>query len=197
MRLPCGVAVNIARGSVASFGSFPPRHFHRLDHRVHCASVSEISGKSENTSRFVVAAMSFGWSASDVVVALRVVNKVRVALKDAGGAATDYQAETAFLQTVSLTLKLLDGLQYAPLDVDISTCLSQHCNLVKPALEEFLTSTESFEQSLGVAATKAKVFTAGQRLKWAFLTANKAKHLRRRIGSSLLAIQVAVAQQTW
>jgi len=140
--------------------------------------------------------MSFGWSAGDIVAALRLLNKVRIALTDSGGAACDYQEQTVFLQTVSITLNHLDALQHEPLDPDICDNLRQHCELIRPSLRRFLsTADRSFEASLGAATAKSKLLSTPRRLQWALSTSKEVRSLRSKIGSSLSAIQVVVSQQ--
>jgi len=93
--------------------------------------------------------MSFGWSAGEIIAALQLLNKVRVALKDTAGASSNYQEEMSFLQSVSPTLTHAEALRRGPLDPDISRNLQRHFELIQPPLQKFLSDAHmSFEASL-------------------------------------------------
>jgi len=133
--------------------------------------------------------MSFGWSAGDIVTALQLLNKVRVALKDTSGASSNYQEETGFLQSVSLTLTHAEALRCAPLDPGISRNLQQHFELIRPPLQQFLSDAhKSFEASLGSKPTRGKISLLPRKLQWALSTSIEVKTLREKIGLSISAV---------
>src|SRR6266702_3239936 len=141
--------------------------------------------------------MSFGWSASDIVAAFNLLNKIRIALKDAGGAISDYQEEVSFLQTITLTLTHLKALQEAPLDINLLNNIRCHCDHIRGPLGTFLSDIQhSFETSLGAEASKLnKVLSSPKRIQWALSTSKNVKALREKIASPLSAILVAMSQQ--
>ncbi|KAH6847781.1 hypothetical protein B0I37DRAFT_151283 [Chaetomium sp. MPI-CAGE-AT-0009] len=140
--------------------------------------------------------MSFGWSASDVVAALELLNKVRIALNDCGGASSEYQAECSFLQTLSITLGHLKTLKAAPLEPGISENISELLGQIEQPVRRFLDDIErTFGSSLGVSSTRRKLLTAPRKIQWALVVADRAKVLREKIGVPLSAILAAMSQQ--
>src|SRR5664279_4921574 len=108
--------------------------------------------------------MSFGWSASDIVAALQLLNTVVVALKDTGGASSDYQDVSCFLNTLSITLQHLKALQASPVDPDLAKNLEQHCAQIQRPLTVFHERISSrFERDLGAESTRQMFLTAGRK----------------------------------
>jgi hypothetical protein len=144
--------------------------------------------------------MSFGWSAGDLLAALTVLNKIRVALKDSGGASSDYQEENGFLQSVSTTLETLKSLQSLPLDADALNNLQQICQQIQGPLRSFLDKVNhDFQNKLGPQPVSnnqfSKVFRAPRMIQWALSTSKKVQQLKSRIIMPLLALQIGISQQ--
>jgi hypothetical protein len=140
--------------------------------------------------------MSFGWSASDIVAFLQLLNKAVVALKEIGGASSEYQHVINFLGLLTVTLQHLKALQYAPLDPDLSRNLEQHCTAVQGPLKSFFERIHTrFEKDLGGDKTRPKILTAGSKLQWAFLTSKEVKALEGKIGGHIGAISLVLSQQ--
>src|SRR6187402_478911 len=95
--------------------------------------------------------MSFGWSAGDIVVALKLLYKIGSALKDSGGASSEYQDTHSFLQTLSRTLEHLNALQATSFDPDFAKTLQQQCDQIRGPLAIFLGDVgRRFEPALGI-----------------------------------------------
>jgi hypothetical protein len=140
--------------------------------------------------------MSFGWSAGDIVASLQLLNKAIVALKEIGGASSEYQHVINFLGLLTVTLQHLKALQSAPLDPDLSKNLEQHCTAVQGPLKSFLERIHTrFERDLGRDKTRNKILTAGPKLQWAFSTSKEVKTLERKIGGHIGAISLVLSQQ--
>ena len=128
--------------------------------------------------------MSFGWSAGDIVAALNLLHKVVLALKDAGGASSDYQDVSSFLNVLTVTLQHLKVLQAAPLNLDLAKSLRDLCEQVQGPLTSFCERIRtSFERDLGADSTRLKLLTASRKLQWAFSTSKKVKDLREDWGT--------------
>ena len=140
--------------------------------------------------------MSFGWSAGDIVATLNLLHKVVVALKDTGGASSDYQEVSCFLNVLTVTLQHLKALQAAPLDPDLAKNLEKLCEQVQGPLEPFCERIRtSFERDLGADSVKPNIWAAGRKLQWALSTSKKVKELREKIGGPIAAIGVVLSQQ--
>src|SRR6266536_4306743 len=126
--------------------------------------------------------MSFGWSAGDIVAALKLLHQIGVALKASGGASSEFQGTYAFLQTLSRTLQNLNALQATPLDSDVAENLREQCDHVRVPLAEFLDDVgRRFGPALGVHSTKNWVLTVPRKIQWALSTSKKIKCLQDRI----------------
>jgi hypothetical protein len=143
--------------------------------------------------------MSFGWSASDLLAALMVLNKIRVALKDSGGASSDYQEESGFLQLVSTTLETLNSLESVALDADAFNNLQQICQQIHGPLRPFLDKVNrDFEDKLGpqtVSKNQVWFSRAPRMIQWALSTSKRVQQLKERIVVPLLALQIGLSQQ--
>lgn len=144
--------------------------------------------------------MSFGWSASDVLAALTVLNRIRIALKDSGGASSNYQEETGFLHSVSTTLETLDSLQPLRLDLNALNNLQQICQQIRGPLLPFLNKVaRDFENTLGPQPIPKnqpfKVFRATRMIQWALSTSKEVQQLKSRIIVPLMALQIGMSQQ--
>jgi hypothetical protein len=140
--------------------------------------------------------MSFGWSASDIVAAIQLIHKVTTALKDTGGASSDFQDTATFLDILSSTLQHLKTLQTAALDPELAKNLERLCEQVREPISTFCEYIRSsFEGDLGHNSTRLKFLTTGRKIQWALSTAKKAKVLRERIGGTIIAISVILGQQ--
>jgi hypothetical protein len=144
--------------------------------------------------------MSFGWSASDLLTALTVLNKICVALKDSGGASSDYQEESGFLHSVSKTLETLDSLQSLPLAADALQNIRQICQQIQGPLQPFLNKVNlDFETSLGRQSVSKHQFTkvvrAPRMIQWALSTSKRVQQLKRKIVVPLMALQIGMSQQ--
>jgi hypothetical protein len=133
--------------------------------------------------------MSFGWSAGDIVAALKLLYKTGSALKDLGGASSNFQDIYSFLQTLSQTLEHLNALQATPFDPDLSKNLREQCDQIRVPLAKFLADVERrFEPALGLNSQNNRILTAPRKIQWALLTSKKIKRLQDRITVPMAAI---------
>jgi hypothetical protein len=140
--------------------------------------------------------MSFGWSTGDIVAALQLLHKAAIALKDTGGASSDYQDATSFLDVLSVTLQHVKALQAAPLDPDLAINLRQLCEQVQEPISSLCGHIRSsFERDLGSDSTRLKFLTTSRKLQWALSTSKKVKALREKIGGPIAGIGIVLGQQ--
>lgn len=144
--------------------------------------------------------MSFGWSIGDLLAALGLLNKVRIALTDSHGASAQFQEELAFLQNIAATLEHLRMLEVLPLgalDPVLLASLQQHCQQIRGPLQDFLKDIQDrFFRRLGNKTSWWNARTAPRKVQWALSTSKKVTTLREIISGNLIAVQVALGQQT-
>lgn len=141
--------------------------------------------------------MSFGWSASDVVAALKFLHRIGSALREAGGASSDYQNTITFLQTFSHTIQHLHAIQVTSLDPVIAQDLRDHCGQIKDPLQAFLEDAHKFESSLGrdVKSKRKILLGTGRKIQWAVVLKNKVKVLQDRVEIPMASISIILGQQ--
>jgi hypothetical protein len=140
--------------------------------------------------------MSSGWSDSDLVATLKLLYQISSALRDSGGASSDFQEAISFFQTLSRTLEHLNLLHSKPLDPEIAKIFREQCDLIRVPLVAFLEDVGGkFGPSLGVKSGRNKIFTAPQMIQWALSTSKKAKRLQDRIAVPMVSMGVMLGQQ--
>jgi hypothetical protein len=123
--------------------------------------------------------MSFGWSAGDLVAALKLLHQIGSALRDSGGASSDFQETISFFQTLSRALEHLNVLRSKPLDPEIAEQLREQCDHIRVPLVTFLEDVGGkFELSLGAKSRRNKLFAAPRMIQWALSTSKKVKRLQ-------------------
>lgn len=144
--------------------------------------------------------MSFASPTGDLLRAIATLNKIRVSLKDSGGASSNYQQEISFLKSLSTNLEALGTLQSSPLDTDASDNLQQLSEQINGPLRDFLQEIDGdFGDSLGPRSSSPSLFSRARRgpkmVKWALSTAEKVQQLKTRITVPLLALQIGMSTQ--
>lgn len=134
------------------------------------------------------------WTSIDETTDL--VNKVRKSLKDAGGAASEYQSAVIELENLATTLSHLEALQ--PNEDNI-----QHVNAIRAMamacqfpLEEFRRKMTRYESSLGPLARRKSLYTIGQKTKWSVIFAEDVEKLRALIAAKHVSINLLLGMQT-
>jgi hypothetical protein len=111
-------------------------------------------------------AMSFGWSARDIVKCVELIVRVSKGLRDSTGAAAQYQTAISFLDGLKTTLdKLKEHLEAYP-NTFHGKDLNEQAERLKTAVENFKVEAEIFEASLGSASTKSSLRRAPKKIQW-------------------------------
>jgi len=140
--------------------------------------------------------MSFGWSAGDIVAALKLLHQIGSALRDSSGASSNFQDTLSFLQTLSRTLEHLNVLQAAGLDSDVADNLREQCDQIRVPLATFLNDVGArFESSLGVKSERNKIIAAPRKIQWALSTSKKVKRLQQQIAVPMASVGIMLGQQ--
>jgi hypothetical protein len=141
--------------------------------------------------------MSFGWSAGDIVAALKLLLQIVTALKDSGGASSDLRDALSYLQTLSRTLQHLNSLQAAPLDhQDIAENLREQCSHIRVPLQAFLDDVgRRFGSVLAVNTQRKRLSAAPRAIQWAVSTSKKVKQLRDRVAVPMTAVGLLLGLQ--
>jgi paraquat-inducible protein B len=135
----------------------------------------------------------FGWSASCLVEAIKLTNTARKALKDAGGATSQYEDAASFLTSLKSTLDLLkQHLDKLPNESHV-TAIKNHLREIDAPWADFKSTLEKYEKSLSAESTKSKTKQAPRKIQWAAKGVDEAvRKLRERVMQPIQAINCAL-----
>jgi hypothetical protein len=131
---------------------------------------------------------AFGWSASDLVVAAQFVVKVAVALREVGGAASDYQESVDFLCAVELTLQNICKVRSLPRCDVHAAIVHEQAQSIGSALKIFIDDIEGFDKSLGAKRKRGFNHGALRKVQWATLVSKRVTKLREKISLPIATI---------
>ena len=124
------------------------------------------------------------------------VRKITKALKETGGASSEYQAAVIELKGLKHALQHLQALE--PTEDNLS-----HVNAIRGMalacqlpLRDFLTKLERFESSLGPWADRTKYRGAGRKARWAVEFAAEVEKLRAIVAAKQISINLLLATHT-
>ena len=138
--------------------------------------------------------MSFGWSAGDIVSGISTLVKVAKALKETGGAASEYQEALSFLTSVEATLRGLETIVASNPDLTLNDEMVEQARLLKSALDDFRKKVDKYDLSLGSGSTRRKVRRIPREVQFAL--SEKIKELRTAIIQPQLVLDVCINLQT-
>jgi len=134
------------------------------------------------------------WACIDETTDL--VNKVRKSLKDAGGAASDYQSAAIELENLATTLSHLEALQPNEDNIQHVNAIRAMAMACKFALEDFTRKMTRYESSLGPLARQNSLHTIGQKTKWSVIFAEEVEKLRALVAAKHVSINLLLGMQT-
>ncbi len=134
------------------------------------------------------------WACIDQTTDL--VNKVRKSLKDAGGAASEYQSAVIELENLATTLSHLEALQPNVDNIQHVNAIRAMSMACKLPLEEFLKKMTRYESSLGPLARQKSLHTICQKTKWSVTFAEDVEKLRALVAAKHVSINILLGLQT-
>ncbi|KAH7364658.1 hypothetical protein BKA65DRAFT_142867 [Rhexocercosporidium sp. MPI-PUGE-AT-0058] len=141
--------------------------------------------------------MSFGWSVGDLIAAINLLTKIGCALRDVGGASSEYQDATSFLGTLQVTLESLKSLYGIPIEARTTDNLLQQCEHIRVPLEAFLDGVNRrYDASLGSSSHHSRLLSAPRKIQWALHTSKKIRQLQERIAVPMAAVNMLLGLQT-
>lgn len=139
--------------------------------------------------------MSFGWSVGDIVASITLIAKISIALKESGGAKSEYQESIEFLVGLEVTLHnlrtiapvLLPSSQDSILQVEIE-------KIVKP-ISIFFDRVQKLDASLGKESKRASWRAAPRKIQWAIQVSKEVKALRDSISVPIASLNILLQSQ--
>jgi len=121
------------------------------------------------------------------------VKKVSKALKDAGGASSEYQQVVIELKGLKNALRHLEALEPTEDNASHVNAIRGMALACQLPLRDFLAQLEKYEPSLGPFAPKHSFRGAGWKAKWAVALAADVEKLRALIAAKVLSINLLLA----
>jgi transposase len=118
--------------------------------------------------------VDFGWSASCLLEAIRLSNKIRKALQDAGGAKEQYEEAISFLTQSDCVFKELEKHIRDNHGSAYREAIVQQLKLMETPWRRLQISLSKYESSLGDKATKSKLSIVSRKVQWALKDLNEA-----------------------
>jgi hypothetical protein len=140
--------------------------------------------------------MSFGWSAGDLVAAVNTLAKIGKALKDSGGAATEYQEAVTYLNSITRTLNGLEELLQNNPNLRWETDLAEQGNILRSVIEDFDKKIKKYDNSLGAETERKKARRVPREVQFALFLSDQVKELRTAITQPQLILDVFINLQT-
>jgi hypothetical protein len=134
--------------------------------------------------------MSFGWSAGDIAVALKLLFNLVEALDSADGASRNYREAVGFLKDLTRTLTPLEKLKDYNAYPSYASEISGQLQHIKKPIEDFLSSILKYEPSLGAKAPQGRHQQICRKLQWYLWKENKVIALRDTIESHMQIIDI-------
>ncbi len=141
-----------------------------------------------------MSAPAFGWSAGDIAVAIRLIYTASKAFKDTGGTVSGYEESVSFLNSLEITLTLLEEYTTSNPDGDYSSNIAARLKTVNKPWNTFRDYLEKYEKSLSSDSTRSNVANAPRKVQWAIkeLDGEVAK-LKTAVSQPLNAINTLLA----
>ena len=121
------------------------------------------------------------------------IRKISKALKETGGASTEYQNAVIELKGLKRALQHLEALE--PTDDNLS-----HVNAIRGMalacqlpLRDFMTKLEKYEASMGPWESRSSFGAAGRKAKWAVSFAAEVEKLRAVVAAKQLSLNLLLA----
>ncbi|KAL8651894.1 MAG: hypothetical protein Q9210_003006 [Variospora velana] len=132
----------------------------------------------------------FGFSAGDIVSAIGLIRKVQKALKDTGGASTEYQHVILELQGLENVFRQLEALEPNEDNVSQINAIRGMALACQIPLRNFLAKVEQYDTSMSPFATRFSFKSAGHKANWALFIAEDVTKLRALVAAKALSINL-------
>jgi hypothetical protein len=134
--------------------------------------------------------MSFGWSAGDIVSAIKLVNKIITCVNNAGGAREHFQELDSELGGLLRALSEISDLASAPDQLPEIVALKFAACLCEDTLKRFYEKIKPFNDSLGIGSRKSKARAAPRMVRWELLTKKDIPELRTYLAAHVGSLNV-------
>jgi hypothetical protein len=120
---------------------------------------------------------------------------VGVALKETGGASSDYQEVARQLETLVSILQEVQSLKATKTDLHLINAIRGQAQLSQETLITFQQKINKYDKNLGRHARQAFHWGTMSKAKWATMVEGDMAHLRQRIDSQMTSLNILLQLQ--
>jgi hypothetical protein len=138
---------------------------------------------------------AFGWSVGDIVASIQLVAKIVVALKETGGAKSEYQESIEFLFGLEVTLQNLQTIAPVLLTRSQESILQVEIEKIAKPISIFFGKVKKLDTALGLDSKKGSWRAAPRKVQWAMQVLKEVKVLRDRISVPIASLNILLQSQ--
>jgi hypothetical protein len=138
---------------------------------------------------------AFGWSVGDIVASIQLVAKIVVALKETGGAKSEYQESIEFLFGLEVTLQNLQTIAPVLLTRSQESILQVEIEKIAKPISIFFEKVKKLDTALGLDSKKGSWRAAPRKVQWAMQVLKEVKVLRDRISVPIASLNILLQSQ--
>jgi hypothetical protein len=138
---------------------------------------------------------TFSWSVGDIVASIQLVAKIAVALKETGGAKSEYQESIEFLFGLEITLQNLQTIAPVLLNQTQKSILQVEIEKIAKPISVFFERVKKLDTALGSDSKKGSWRTAPRKVQWAMQVSKDVKVLRDRISVPIVSLNILLQSQ--
>ncbi|KAL8875783.1 MAG: hypothetical protein Q9198_005908, partial [Flavoplaca austrocitrina] len=136
---------------------------------------------------------AFGFSVGDFINTINLIRKITKALKETGGAASEYQDAVVELTGLQHALQHLEALQPTQDNAGQVNAIRGMALACKIPLQDFMTKLDKYEESLGPWAHGSSLGGLGRKTRWAVSFSKEVEKLRAMVAGKQISINLLLA----
>lgn len=135
----------------------------------------------------------FGFSVGDIAYAIKLIITIGKAIRESGGAASEFQLLQQDLDSLQQTLETLKQIQ-------VTGCATRHVKAVtgmalscQVPLKEFYSKIEKYQATLGSGSSAGRFRSGGRKVQWAVLMNEEVVKIRAVITGKVVSVNLLMA----
>ncbi|KAL8671359.1 MAG: hypothetical protein Q9168_004141 [Polycauliona sp. 1 TL-2023] len=139
---------------------------------------------------------AFGFSVGDFINTINLIRKISKALKETGGASSEYQDAVLELRGLKHALQHLEAIEPTEDNAGYVNAIRGMALACKIPLQEFMAKLDKYEASLGPWAHRSSVGGFGRKTKWALSFGKEVDNLRAIVAAKQISINLLLGAHT-
>ena len=122
------------------------------------------------------------------------IRKIAKALKETGGASSEYQNAVVELQSLEHALRHLEALEPTKDNLGHVNAIRGMALACRLPLQDFMLKLERYDESLGPWSYRSSVRSAGHKARWAFSLREEVDKLRALVAAKQISINLLLTK---